>query len=327
LAEQLLHLAQRLGDPLRLLRAHFTLGTSLFYMGQFATALTQYERGIALHVPQACGAPAPLEGQDPGISCRVYAAHTLCLLGYLDQALRRSHEALSLSRELDHPFSLAFALNQTARVHQYRREVQATQELAETLITLATKHRFAQWVATGKLLRGWVLAEQGQGEEGITQMCQGMAAYRATGSQLGLPHYLLLLAEAYTKVGRIKEADTVSAEALAVVHKTGGRYCEAGLYGLKGELLLGQAREGGSGSAPVQEEAEAWLRRACEMASQQGAKLVELRAAMSLSRLWQWQGKHAEARELLAPIYSWFTEGFDTPDLQEAKALLEALGT
>ena len=181
LAEQLLHLAQRLGDSSRLLRAHYTLGTSLFYMGELASALAHYEQGMAVHATQERRGPATIEGQDAGISCLVYAALTLCLLGYLDQARQKSHEALGFAHELDHPFSIAFALNQTARVHQYRREVQETQELAETLITLATKHGFAQWEATGKLLRGWALAERGQGEEAITQMCQGMAAYRTTG--------------------------------------------------------------------------------------------------------------------------------------------------
>jgi predicted ATPase len=227
---------------------------------------------------------------------------------------------------LEHPFSLAFALNQTALVHQYRREVQETQALAETLITLATKHGLAQWEATGKLLRGWGLAEQGCGEEGMTQICQGMAAYRATGSQLGLPHYLSLLAEVYTKVGQTEEARNTLAEALSVVHKTKGRYYEAELYWLNGELLLRQSRGAGIQSAPAQEEAEARLRQALHSASRQGAKLVELRAAVSLSRLWQQRGKRKEAHDLLVPIYGWFTEGFDTADLQEATVLLEELG-
>jgi predicted ATPase len=326
LADQLLHLAQRLGDARRLLRAYYTLGTSLFYMGELASALAHYEQGIALHATQEGRGLATLEGQDAGISCRAYAAHALCLLGYLDQALQRSRETRILARALEHPFSLAFTLNQAARVHQYRREVQETQELAETLITLATTHGLAQWEATGKLLRGWGLAAQGYGEEGLTQMCQGMAAYRATGSQLGLPHYLSLLAEVYTKIGQREEARHTLAEALSVVQKTGGRYCEAELYWLHGELLLWPSRGAGFHSAPPQEEAETRLRAALSSASRQGAKLVELRAAMSLSRLWQQQGKRVEAHALLAPVYGWFTEGFDTADLQEAKVLLEELG-
>jgi predicted ATPase len=327
LADQLLHLAQRLGDARRLLRAYYTLGTSLFYMGELASALAHYEQGIALHATQERRGLATLEGQDAGISCRAYAAHALCLLGYLDQTLQRSRETRILARELEHPFSLAFTLNQAARVHQYRREVQETQELAETLITLATTHGLAQWDATGKLLRGWGLAEQGYGEEGMIQMCQGMAAYRATGSQLGLPHYLSLLAEVYIKLGQREEARHTLAEALSVVHKTGGRYCEAELYWLHGELLLWPSRGTGLQFAPPQEEAEARLREALGSASRQGAKLVELRAAMSLARLWQCQGKRQEAYDLLTPIYGWFTEGFDTADLQEAKALLDELQT
>jgi class 3 adenylate cyclase/predicted ATPase len=243
LAEQLLHLAQRLGDSWRLLRAHYTLGTSLFYRGELVSALAHYEQGMALYATQERRSPATLEGQDAGISCLVYAALTLCLLGYLDQARRRSHEALSLAQELDHPFSIAFALNHTARVHQHCREVKETHAIAERLITLASERGLAQWMATGKLLRGWVLAEQGQGEAGIAQMDQGMAAYRATGSQLGLPHYLALLAEAYTKVGYTEVAGRALAEALLVVHRTGGRHYEAELYWLKVELLRWQSRE------------------------------------------------------------------------------------
>jgi class 3 adenylate cyclase/predicted ATPase len=322
LAEQLLHLAQRLGDSRRLLRAHYVLGTSLFYMGELVSALAHYERGMALYATQERRSPATIEGQDAGISCLVYAALTLCLLGYLDQARRRSHEALSLAQELDHPFSIAFALNHTARVHQHCREVKETHAMAERLIALASERGLAQWMATGKLLRGWVLAEQGQGEAGIAQMDQGMAAYRATGSQLGLPHYLALLAEAYAKVGHTEVAGKALAEALLVVHRTGGRYYEAELYWLKAELLRWQSRESGSQPVPTQEEVEAWLCQALDLARQQGAKLVELRAARRLSALWQQQGKRQEAYDLLAPIYHWFTEGFDTADLREARALL-----
>jgi len=325
LAEQLLHLAQRLGDSRRLLRAHYALGTSLFYMGELVSALAHYEQGMALYATQEHRSPATIEGQDAGISCLVYAALTLCLLGYLDQARRRSHEALSLAQELDHPFSIAFALNHTARVHQHCREVKETHAMAERLITLASERGLAQWMATGKLLRGWVLAEQGQGEVGIAQMDQGMAAYRVTGSQLGLPHYLALLAEAYAKVGHTEVAGEALAEALLVVHRTGGRYCEAELYWLKAELLRWQSRESGSQPVPTQEEIEAWLCQALDLARQQGAKLVELRAARRLSALWQQQGKRQEAYDLLAPIYHWFTEGFDTADLREAKGLLAAL--
>jgi predicted ATPase len=170
----------------------------------------------------------------------------------------------------------------------------------------------------GTILRGSALAEQGQSAEGIAQMRQGIAAWRATGAELRRPYYLALLAEAYGKAGQTEVGLRALAEALTAVHNTGERQHEAELDRLKGELRLKQ-------DVPDAQEAESWLRQAVDVARQQQAKSLELRAAMSLSRLWQQQGKRAEARELLAPIYGWFTEGFDTADLQEAKALLAQL--
>jgi predicted ATPase len=173
-------------------------------------------------------------------------------------------------------------------------------------------------VAQGTILRGWALAEQGQSAEGIAQIRRGIAAWRATGAELSVPYWSALLAEAYGKAGQAEAGLRVLAEALTAVCKTGDRHHEAELYRLKGEFLLQQ-------DVPDAQEAESCLRQAVAVARQQQAKSLELRAAMNLSRLWQHQGKRAEAQQLLAPIYGWFTEGFDTPDLQEARALLEAL--
>ena len=167
-------------------------------------------------------------------------------------------------------------------------------------------------------MQGWVLAEQGQVEEGIAKLRQGVAAFRAAGAERGLPYYLALLAAAYAKAGRVEEGLAVQAEALDIVHRNGERVIEAGLYVLKGWLLL--ARSGDN-----QAEAEGCFRHAIDIARRQSAKSSELRAVMSLSVLLQRQGKKEEARQMLAEIYGWFTEGFDTKDLQEAKALLEEL--
>jgi predicted ATPase len=177
---------------------------------------------------------------------------------------------------------------------------------------------FALWVPGGTVLRGWALTAQGQMEEGIAQMRQGMTAWQATGAEADRPYYLALLAEGYGKAGRTEAGLHVLAEALAVVDAIEERYYAAELYRLQGELLLAR-------SAEQHAEAETCFRQALDVARQQQAKSWELRAAMSLSRLWQKQGKQAEAHALLAPVYGWFTEGFDTADLQEAKALLEAL--
>jgi predicted ATPase len=184
-------------------------------------------------------------------------------------------------------------------------------------MALASEKGFPQFVALGMIMRGWALAVQGQGEEGITQLHQGLAAFRAAGAEISRSRDLGLLAEAYGEVGQTEEGLTVLAEALAMVDKTRERYWEAELYRLKGALLL---RRG----SPA-EEVEACFRQALTVTQHQQAKSLELRAAVSLARLWQSQGKRAEAYELLAPIYGWFTEGFDTADLQDAGALLDAL--
>jgi predicted ATPase len=170
----------------------------------------------------------------------------------------------------------------------------------------------------GTIYRGWALAAQGQGEAGLAQMRQGLTAYEATGAELERPYSLTLLAEACGHVGQTAEGLHLLAEALGLVDKRGDRWCEAELYRLKGHLLLDL-------SPQPQTEAEACFHQALDIARRQQAKSWELRAAMSLSRLWQHQGKRAEAHTLLAPIYDWFTEGFDTADLLEAKTLLEAL--
>jgi predicted ATPase len=214
------------------------------------------------------------------------------------------------------------ALLTAAIVHRLRREGQVAQKRAEAAMTLSTEQGFVQSLAAGTIHRGWALAEQGQGEEGIAQMGQGLDASRATGAEALRPTYLALLAEAYGQVGQPEVGLTALAEALAIVDKTGERMSEAELYRLKGQLTL--QSQVSSPKSQV-EEAEGCFHKAIEIARHQQAKSLELRAVMSLSRLWQQQGKKAEARQMLAEIYGWFTEGFDTKDLQEAKALLAEL--
>jgi predicted ATPase len=204
------------------------------------------------------------------------------------------------------------------------------------MLRLANEQELPYWLVEGTMLRGWALAEQGREEEGITQMRQGLTAWRALGSGVGASYFLALLIEASSRTGQLEEGVNTLAEAFAIVHKTGERLYEAELYRLKGELRLQQSGVRGSESAVphtqhptprthAEAEAEACFLKAIEIARRQSAKSLELRAVMSLSRLWQSQGKKAEARQLLAEIYHWFTEGFDTKDLQGAKALLEEL--
>jgi predicted ATPase len=245
----------------------------------------------------------------------------LWLLGYMDRALQRGYETLTLAQELSHPFRLAFALIYIVRVHQLRREVQTTREQAEALMGLGTEQGFTTATELGRFWKGWALAEEGQ-EEGIGRMQQGIAGFRATGTLI-LSSFLGLLAESCGKGGRTEEGLAAVAEALALVDETGERFWEAELYRLKGTLTL-QSKVQGPKSY-VEKEAEECFHTAIEIARRQSAKSLELRAVMSLARLWQQQGNKAEAHQLLSEIYDWFTEGFATKDLQEAKALLDEL--
>jgi predicted ATPase/class 3 adenylate cyclase len=339
LGEQLLNLAQSIQDPALLLQAHHALWTTAVCLGELASAREHTEQGFTLYNPQQhCSHAFFYGGHDPGVCGRDFAAWALWLLGYPDQALKRGHEALTLARELSYPHSLAYALGHGSIFHQLRREGQAVQELAEAVITLSTEQGFPVPLARGMILRGWALVEQGQREEGMVQLRHGLAAYRATGSELQWPHFLALLAEACGKVGQAEEGLRVLAEALSVIERTAERVYEAELYRLKGELTLQQFKVQGSEfkvpspqyltpstQVEVEQEAEECFHKANEIAREQQAKSLELRAATSLARLWQQQGKHHEARNLLAEVYGWFTEGLDTKDLQEAKALLTEL--
>jgi predicted ATPase len=326
LAEQLLSLAQRQHDPVLLLGAHSALGQTLTYLGEFALALAHLEQGLALYDPQQQQYQA-WAGGHLGIQCVCYAAWVLWFLGYPDQALKKSQEALTLAKELSHSVSLASALYAAVVLHHLRREWQIIQERTEALITLATEQGFAFRVVQGTIFRGRMLVEQGQVEEGSAQIRQGIAADQAIGAEVGRPYELALLAEAYGKVGQVDEGLNALAEGLTVAHKTGEGWYEPELYHLKGELTLRQAgsRIQAVGGREKTEEAEECFLKAIAVAQKQQAKSLELRAVMSLARLWQQQGKKDEARHLLAEIYGWFTEGFNTKDLQEAKALLEEL--
>jgi predicted ATPase len=268
------------------------------------------------------------------VYCRVYAAWTLWVLGYADQALQHIDKALSLARELSHPFSLAVALNHAAYLHHFRREKPAALERAEEASALCSEQGFAFYWAMANVVRGWVLAAQPPPEEGIGQTLQGLTAWRDTGAVILVPTFLALLAESYGLAGQPEEGLTVLDEALAIAEANGECWWKAELCRLKGELWLIKATRTGdlgndpgapSGVAVATRQVEVCFRQSLDVARGQQAKSLELRAAMSLGRLWQRRGQRSEARQLLAPIYGWFTEGFDSADLQEARALLEEL--
>ena len=319
LGERLLRVAQSQRDSALLLEAHLALGGVLFFLGELAPARAHLEQGTALYDSAQHHALALVYGSfDPGVGLLGQTTLALWLLGYPEQALKGSREALTLARALSHPFSLAAALNYAAYLHQCRREGHAAQDRAEAAMALSTERGFPFWLAWGTISRGWALAEQGREAEGLSQLREGLAAWQATGAEVFQSKHLAFLTEAYGKDEQVENGLRTVIEALAFVERTEERFYEAKLHRLQGELLLQQSEN----NAPA---AAASFQQAIDIARQQQAKSWELRAATSMARLWQQQGKNAEARELLAPVYNWFTEGFDTADLKDAKALLDEL--
>ena len=317
-AEQFLHATQRQGASDHGLVAHRVLGTSLLFQGDLAGARGHFETVTNAYDPPKHRAHCALYGRDTGVDAHAMLSLTLWLMGYSDQAKRRHEESLALARELEHPFSLAIAYFVGAVLHSLLRDARLSRESAEDAIVLSTQQGFPNWLALSTILRGWAVATQGSADEGIGQVEKVLEALATMGAGVMRPYSLALLAGAYGKVGKADEGLFLVTEALTVSEKTGERWCDAELYRIKGELLL-QKRESEASKA------EGCYLQAIHTAQQQGAKSLELRASTGLARLWQRQGKNAKAHQILADVYGWFSEGFDTPDLQEAKALLGAL--
>jgi TOMM system kinase/cyclase fusion protein len=319
LAEQLLRQAERQPEVAPRMLGQYLLGLVLFQRGALEEAVRHFEQAIAAYNPQEHRELAHVYGIDPGVITRSLGALVLWLLGYPDRALAQSQEAWTLAQEVAHPLSQVLTQVWLACLHQFRQEPQAAHDRAAGSIALAVQQGFsALFVAWATVPLGWALTRQGQWAAGMARLQEGSEAALAAGSEQWRPYYLTLCAEAAGAAGRPEDGRRLLAEAQKVMARTDERFYEAELYRLSGMLRLAH-------SPAAQAEAEGYMRQALEVARRQEAKSLELRAAMSLSRLWQRQGKRDEARQLLAPIYSWFTEGFDTTDLQEAKALLEEL--
>jgi predicted ATPase len=324
LAQQLVSLAERVQDSGLLVEAHLAQGNSLFLFGKLIPALDHMERAISLYDPQTHHAHAFVYGLDPGVFCVGKTAWLLALLGHLDQASKKMGETLALANQQSHAFSSAVALMQAIPVLDLRGEWLALQQHAEAALALCREQGFGSILAQATMYRGYALAQQGQTEEGISLMREGLDAQLATGARLFRPWYLCRLAEACGIAERFEEGFAAVSEATAIAERTAERHDEARLRRLKGDLIL---RGSGDEAEPgVQMEAEECFRKSIEIARQQEARSLELKAVMSLSQLWAKQGKKAEARKALAEIYGWFSEGFDTADLQDAKALLAQLG-
>jgi len=317
LGQRCLALAETAAAPDLLVQSHCGLGVVLCFMGDFVRARTHSELGAALydsrrHRPHVLGA-----ADDPGVGNLAYAALALWYLGYPDQALQRVLAAVHLAREQAHPFSLAYAVVSAAWLHQYRREIEATDAQAEAVMALSREHGFPLREAQGAIMAGWALAARGNRQDGIDQMRRGLAAFQATGAAANQTYYLALLAEACGDAGQTDEGLRLLEMALRAAESSGERWWEAELHRLRGELVL---REG---TRQAVQTAEANFRRGLDVARRQQARSLELRAAVSLSRLWQRRGKHQQAEHLLGGVYRSFTEGLHTPDLREARSLLK----
>ena len=323
LGAQLLAEAQRQPDIVLQVAGYFALGVSLAFVGEIVTASEHLTQAVALSTPTQHQQSLALIGVDLGVFCRAWLSHVLWLLGTPAQALTMNQAAQALAADLGHPFTQVLALDYAALLHQWRGEVPRTLALANTAMALGTEQGFAYYLAWATILQGWALTAQHQDATGIAQMRQGLVALQATGGAARLPYYLALLAEAHARAGQADAGLTAVADALARLRATGEVWYEAELHRLCGTLLVQQAM---GREQTLLSEAEACLQKALSVAYSQHARSLALRAAISLSRLWQSQGKRTAAHELLAPIYGWFTEGFDTADLQEAKALLVELG-
>jgi predicted ATPase len=316
MADELFALAERLDDPALVLQAHQALAVTTQCAGEPAATVEHMERGTALYDPARHHTHTFLFGQDPGVACQAFGAVGLWLLGFPDRALRVSREAARRSHELAQPSSQALALHFAAMVHQCRREAPAARACAELALAIAADQGMSFWRAGGTVLRGWAVAEAGSPAEGAAQLREGLDAWAATGSVTYRTYYLALLAEALAGDGRAAEGLPLLEEALELVERTSERLFEAELYRLRGELLR-----------PTDEAAaEACFRQAHAVARRQGARSLEVRAATSLARQARDRGRPAKARRLLADTLGTFTEGFDTPDLREAKEVLEAIG-
>ncbi len=317
LGEEALELAKQAGDPLLVAQNHWRLGFVCFGLGEYTAAQAHLEQVFAFYAPQHHHALVLLGGADAGPSALAYDACCLWCLGFPDQASRRSQEALARARELGHPFTLADVLTfGGCMFHGMRRDAQRLKDSSEELLQLASEAGMPTWLAHATWRHGESIAMLGQIREGMAQLQEGIARGRAMDERIYMPTALGSLAEVQAKAGHLEEALAAMAEALALVEETDERHGEAELNRVRAELLLMQGNEA---------DAESSLQKAVEVARRQQAKSWELRATTSLARLWQKQGKHAQARQVLAEIYDWFTEGFDTRDLQEAKALLEEL--
>jgi predicted ATPase len=315
-ADELLAVAEHQDDADAKLIAHYGYGAILLFQAEFTKALQHLRQAITGHTPPI-NRSLIIMPVDPCVGGRSFAAWALLILGYPDQAFTLSRQAIASARELGYPYTVAYSLHVNCIFHQLLGDGTILRQRSEELVALAREQGFPHFVGSGTYFRGWAtMVLGGSIQNAISEMQQGLATTRATGAEIRVPYYFGLLAEAYRRTNRTTEGLALLSEAFELVERTDERWYEGELYRLRGEILIANADRRG---------AELCFARALVIARGQQAKSWELRAAMSLARLWRDQGKQQQARELLAPVYGWFTEGFDTRDLKEAKVLLEQL--
>jgi predicted ATPase/class 3 adenylate cyclase len=324
LGEQVLQLGATTNDDGLLLQGNMEVGWSHYFLGELEQAREHLERVLELYDHDRHSSHAFIYGDNPATSARGALALALWMFGHPDQSLRHSQENLATLRsQVEHPYSVAFGLNVAAILRQFRGDAPATRALADEALAFSETHGLAFMSAMASILKGWVLTGEGDLGEGIAQMRRGLAAQVATGAELATPYWLCLIADACLQSGASREGLALLDEAEAAAEHTAERLWQAEIHRLRGQLLLAASEPAAPDAAC---SAEACYRRALQVARRQGARSPELRAAVSLSRLWQTQARNRDAHDLLAPTYGWFTEGLDTPDLRAAAALLSELG-
>ena len=328
LGKQCFTIAKQVGNPAFEVEARRALGATLYYLSEFKNAWEHLEAGIELYQPQHHPVPTFLHYvAGPGMTLLAYSAPVLWCLGYPTQAESRLYEAAAIGKDRNHPFSDAVLLHFKTVLYQYEGEVEKVDTAATEMLEICQEHGFANWEAAAMVMKGWVLAEQNHPEEGIAMICEGIAAWEKTRAEMLLPLFLALLAQAYQRAGQHRLALQTLDSALSVVDQTGERTYAAELIRQQGELCLMSAEKTDASSVEntTSKQAENYFQEALKIAHQQSAKSWELRAALSLSELWQTQNRCQEAYALLEPIYTWFAEGLDTKDLKRARNLLEEL--
>jgi predicted ATPase len=319
-ARELTRLADSTGDHTHFVLAHYAMGETSLHTGELTLAREHQQAVLSLYDIERDRSLAFQLGVDVKQGILSYAGWTLWLMGYPDRALAAGEQAVAFAKKLPHPNSVASAEFFLMIVQLYRREADELQRSAERLIPFSTEHGFGSWLLFTTTHRGWAIAEQGRYEEGIALMRQGLATAHGAGADIGRADHLCRLAEVCMQAGRLDDALSIVSDALAAVDKQEERYYEPDIYRVRGEVLL---RRDYSNIR----EAEECFRRAIEIARKQSGKSLELRATISLARLLARESRSDEARAMLAEIYDWFTEGFDTADLKDAKALLDELSS